>query len=58
MDIELTTETAQQLRSWYARKIRAVLDKPVHLTGISTKQLYSDFGIQDLVQLPVERQSN
>ena len=58
VDIGLTAETAQQLRSWYARKIRAVLNKPVHLTGISTKQLYADFGIKDPVQLLLERQSN
>ena len=58
VDIGLTAETAQQLRSWYARIIRAVLNKPVHLTGISTKQLYADFGIKDPVQLLLERQSN
>ena len=58
VDIGLTAETAQQLRSWYARKIRAVLNKLVHLTGVSTKQLYTDFGIKDPVQLLLERQSN
>ena len=58
VDIGLTTETAQQLRRWHARKIRAVLNKPVHLTGISTHHLYAAYGIKDPVQLLLERQSN
>ena len=58
VDIGLTTETAQQLRRWHARKIRAVLNKPVHLTGISTHHLYAAYGIKDPIQLLLERQSN
>ena len=58
VDIGLTAETAQQLRRWHARKIRAVLNKPVHLTGISTRHLYAAYGIKDPVQLLLERQSN
>ena len=57
VDIGLTTETAQ-LRRWHARKIRAVLNKPVHLTGISTRHLYAAYGIKDPVRLLLERQSN
>ena len=58
VDIGLTTETAQQLRRWHASKIRAVLNKPVHLTGISTRHLYAAYGSKDPVQLLLERQSN
>ena len=45
VDIGLTTETAQQLR--LARQENQVLNKPVHLTGISTHHLLAAYGIKD-----------
>ena len=44
-DVGLTTDTATKLRAWHATKIRAVLNKPAHLTHISTADLYKQYGI-------------
>ena len=39
-------------------KIRAVLNKPAHLTHISTADLYKQYGIKDPVQKLADRQAN
>ena len=54
----LTTDTATKLRAWHAAKIRAVLNKPAHLTHISTADLYKQYGIKDPVQKLADRQAN
>ena len=56
-DVGLTADTTK-LRAWHAAKIRAVLNKPAHLTHISTADLYKQYGIKDPVQKLADRQSN
>ena len=58
VDIGLTADTAKQLRGWFARKIRAVLNRPVHLTGTSTERLFEEFSLKDPVQILRDRQAN
>ena len=58
VDVGLTTDTATKLRAWHAAKIRAVLNKPAHLTRISTADLYKQYGVKDPVQKLADRQSN
>ena len=58
VDVGLTTDTATKLRAWHAAKIRAVLNKPAHLTHISTADLYKQYGIKDPVQKLADRQAN
>eukprot|EP00439_Symbiodinium_sp_Y106_P025313 s9023_g3.t1 len=53
-DVGLTTDTATKLRAWHAAKIRAVLNKPAHLTHIYVLM----YGIKDPVQELADRQSN
>ena len=55
VDVGLTTDTATKLRAWHAAKIRAVLNKPAHLTHISTADLYKQCGIKDPVQKLADR---
>ena len=58
VDIGLTTDTATKLRVWHAAKIRAVLNKPAHLTHISTADLYKQYGVKGPVRKLADRQSN
>ena len=58
VDVGLTVDTATKLRAWHAAKIRAVLNKPAHLTHISTSDLYRQYGIKDPVQKLADRQAN
>ena len=56
VDVGLTTDTATKLRAWHAAKIRAVLNKPAHLTHISTADLHQQYGVKDPVQKLADRQ--
>ena len=58
VDVGLTTDTATKLRARHAAKIRAGLNKPAHLTHISTADLYKQYGIKDPVQKLADRQAN
>ena len=49
-DTGLSEDSAKYLRSWYARKIRSVLNMPAHVSRISTADLCKLYNIQDPVQ--------
>ena len=49
-DTGLSDESAKHLRSWYAYKIRSVLNMPAHVSRISTADLCKLHDIQDPVQ--------
>ena len=54
-DTGLSADSAQALRSWHAFKVCSVLNTPVHLTRISTSDLFRLHQIQDPVQLVLAR---
>ena len=54
----LTEETATLLRAWHAKKIRAVLNCPAHLTHKSTSDLYRAHDIVDPVLKLQQRHAN
>ena len=54
-DTRLSADSAQALRSWHAFKVCSVLNTPVHLTRISTSDLFRLHQIQDPVQLVLAR---
>ena len=56
--VGLTEETAALLRAWHAKKIRAVLNCPAHLTHKSTSDLYRAHDIVDPVLKLQKRHAN
>ena len=58
VDVGLTAETATLLRAWHAKKIRAVLNCPAHLTHKSTSDLYRAHDIVDPVLKLQKRHAN
>ena len=58
VDVGLTEETAALLRAWHAKKIRAVLNCPAHLTHKSTSDLYRAHDIVDPVLKLQKRHAN
>ena len=48
-EVGISEESAQALRSWHAKKVRAVLNMPAHLTKVSTADVFQLHGIQDPV---------
>ena len=58
VDVGLTEETAALLWAWHAKKIRAVLNCPAHLTHKSTSDLYRAHDIVDPVLKLQKRHAN
>ena len=48
-EVGLSLESAKSLRAWYAFKIRSVLNKPAHVTHMTTSELYEMYSIEDPV---------
>ena len=50
-DVGLTEDRAQQLRGPHANNIRAVLNRPAHLTQVTTQDLYdtTKSSVQDTI---------
>ena len=53
-EVGLSSESTRALRAWYAYKIRSVLNKPAHVTHMTTQELYDLYSIEDPV-LKLER---
>ena len=54
----VSAESAKLLKSWYARKIRSALNKPVHVTRITTSELFALYSIEDPVAKLHKQQVN
>ena len=54
----LSLESAKSLKAWYAFKIRSVLNKPAHVTHMTTGELYELYSIEDPVAKLERLQSN
>ena len=48
-EVGLTLESARALKAWYAFKVRSVLNKPAHMTHMTTGELYDLYSIEDPV---------
>ena len=48
-EVGLTLESARALKAWYAFKVRSVLNKPAHVTHMTTNELYELYSIEDPV---------
>ena len=48
-EVGLTLESARALKAWYAFKVRSVLNKPAHVTHMTTDELYELYSIEDPV---------
>ena len=57
-EVGLSLESAKSLRAWYALKIRSVLNKPAHVTHVTTSELYEMYSIEDPVVKLERLQSN
>ena len=57
-EVGVTTESAKSLRSWYAFKLRSVLECPAHVSKIPAQDVFSQFSIEDPVTKPGRLQSN
>ena len=45
-EVGLSSESTRALRAWYAYKIRSVLNKPAHVTHMTTQELYDLYSIE------------
>ena len=54
----LSDESARALRSWYAFKIRSVLNKPSHISHVPTKDLFELYSIEDPITKLEKLQAN
>ena len=57
-EVGLSLETAKSLKAWYAFKIRSVLNKPAHVTHMTTGELYELYSIEGPVAKLERLQSN
>ena len=54
----LSDESARALQSWYAFKIRSVLNKPSHISHVPTKDLFELYSIEDPITKLEKLQAN
>ena len=57
-EVGLSLESSKSLKAWYAFKIRSVLNKPAHVTHMTTAELYELYSIEDPVVKLERLQSN
>ena len=48
-EVGLSQESARSLKAWYAFKLRSVLNKPAHISRITTQELFEQYSIEDPV---------
>ena len=57
-EVGLSDESACALQSWYAFKIRSVLNKPSHISHMPTKDLFELYSIEDPITKLEKLQAN
>ena len=48
-EVGLSQESARSLKAWYAFKLRSVLNKPAHISRMTTQELFEQYSIEDPV---------
>ena len=51
MAIPFNGHMVTRLRAWFHRNLRAVVNMPAHLTKIGNKELRTQFGLPDPIQM-------
>ena len=46
-EVGLSQESARSLKAWYAFKLRSVLNKPAHISRMTTQELFGQYSFED-----------
>ena len=57
-EVGLSMESARALKAWYAYKIRSVLNKPAHVSRVTTQELFDMYSVEDPISRLEKLQAN